>query len=341
MHAVSVSARRIAGVATAATLLAAGAGPAAVAQGGRQAAEAPRFRASIDLVNVTATVTDARGQFVPDLARDDFTLYEDGVAQPISYFMRDRVPISLGIVLDASSSMAGEKMRSAQGAINRFLSELLGPDDEIFLYRFSDQAELVQGWTRDRQRLAAQLGRIAPRGDTVLRDAVAEAVRLAQTGIHRKKAIVVISDGNDSGSRLSAPELRRVVRESEVLVYAVGIDGPEGPAFPSGRRIPGSGGRTPRQPLPPGAPGNIWSADSRVNDAALRAMTDDTGGRTEIIRSARDLSPATARIAAELSRQYFLAYASPAPKDGRWHDIRLEVMDKSWHVRARRGFVAS
>lgn len=78
-----------------------------------------------------------------------------------------------------------------------------------------------------------------------------------------------------------------------------------------------------------------------MNEAALRAMTDDSGGRTEIIRSARDLTPATTRIAYELSRQYYLAYQSSAPRDGKWHDIRLEVRKGTYHVRARRGFVAS
>jgi hypothetical protein len=87
--------------------------------------------------------------------------------------------------------------------------------------------------------------------------------------------------------------------------------------------------------------GGPFLIEEPVNEAALRTLTDDSGGRTEIIRSARDLSPATTSIADELSRQYYLAYQSSAPRDGKWHDIRVEVRKGTYHVRARRGFVAS
>jgi VWFA-related protein len=328
-----------------------------------------RFKASIDLVNVSATVTDANGRFVRSLTRDDFVVYEDGVPQPVSYFSSERVPVSLGIALDTSGSMAGEKIRSAQDALNRFLADLLGPDDEIFLYRFSDEAVLVQGWTTDRTRLIWQLGRIAPSGETALYDTVAESIPLAQGGHHRKKALVIISDGNDTGSQTTVHDVRRLILESEVLVYAVGIDGAGDPRLSSQRSarprwppiqlpFPWPGGRrgpripAPRQPIPQppnpprppvggGGGGGSWNADERVNEPALRAMTDESGGRTEIVRSARDLDPATVRIADELSRQYYLAYASTAPKDGRWHDIRVEVRNRNYHVRARRGYVSS
>jgi VWFA-related protein len=322
-----------------------------------------RFKTSVDLVNVSATVTDGNGRFVRNLTRDDFVVYEDGVPQPVSYFSNERVPVSLGIALDTSGSMTGDKIRSAQDALSRFLVNLLGPDDEVFLYRFSDEAVLVQGWTTDRGRLQWQLGRISPRGETVLYDTVAESIPLAQSGHHRKKALVIISDGNDTGSQTTVHEVRQLILESEVLVYAVGIDAisdtrlssrptprPRWPPVqfpfprPGGRRIPGL--PNPRQPIPqpprpPGGGGGSWNADERVNEPALRAMTDESGGRTEIVRSARDLDPATASIADELSRQYYLAYPSAAPKDGRWHDIRVEVKNRSYHVRARRGYVAS
>jgi Ca-activated chloride channel homolog len=309
-----------------------------------------RFKTGVDLVNVSATVTDAYGRFVPNLTQDDFIVYEDGVAQPITYFSRERVPVSLGIALDTSGSMAGDKIVSAQQALNRFLYDLLGPDDEIFLYRFSNEPVLIQDWTRDRERLRWQLGRITPKGETVLYDTVAEAVPLAARGQHRKKAIVVISDGNDTGSHITVAEVRQIIRESEVLVYAIGIDADSGTVRTSQqpRRppiqipwpFPPSTPRYPGAPRPPQGPG-VGSGDERVNEAALREMTDDSGGRTEIIRFARDLEPATARIADELSRQYNLAYPAAAQKDGRWHTIRVEVRNRAYQVRARRGYVAS
>jgi VWFA-related protein len=334
----------------------------------------PRFRTGVDVVSVSTTITDADGRFVRNLTRDDFVVYEDGVPQNILFFSNERVPVSLGLALDTSGSMAGEKIRAAQGALSRFLVELLGPEDEVFVYRFSDEAVLVQGWTSDRRQLPRLLGNIHPSGETVLYDTVSASIPLAKGGHHRKKALVVISDGNDTGSTTSATEVQRQIRESEILVYAVGIDahaetGRAAPSpvrprfppiqlgfpFPGGRRAPG--GRVPRQPLPPapppgpglppigggggGNPGGPWNIEEPVNESALRAMTDDSGGRTEIIRSARDLTPATTSIADELSRQYYLAYQSSAPRDGKWHDIRVEVRKGTYHVRARRGFVAS
>src|SRR6185312_3400638 len=108
--------------------------------------------------------------------------------------------------------------------------------------------------------------------------------------------------------------------------------------------MPGSGGRNPPPPSGPSSPSpNPRSGgrmDDRVNAFALREITDDSGGRTEIVRSTRDLNPATSGIADELSRQYYLGYAAPGEKDGRWHTIRVEVRDSSYHVRARRGYVA-
>jgi VWFA-related protein len=247
--------------------------------------------------------------------------------------------------------MAGEKIESAQTALNRFLYELLGRNDEIFLYSFANEPLLIQDWTTDRDRLRRQLGRIAARGETVLYDTVAEAVPLAQSGQHRKKALVIISDGNDTGSLVSARDVRQIIRESEVLVYAIGIDAAGGPSRTSKRpasRVPTqlpfpfpSRPRYPGAPRPPQVPGGSWNADERVNEAALRNLTDDSGGRTEIIRSAWDLDPATAGVADELSRQYTLTYPAAALKDGRWHEIRVEVRNRSYHVRARRGYVAS
>jgi Ca-activated chloride channel family protein len=322
----------------------------------------PRFKSGIELVTVTATVSDARGRFVPGLHQEDFVVYEDDAPQVINYFSAERVPVSLGIALDTSGSMAGEKMRSAQSALNRFL-DLLDGRDEMFLYRFSNDPVLVQGWTNDRQLFARALGAIAPGGGTALYDAVSRAVTLARTGQHQKKAIIVISDGNDTLSRIGLAELKRAIRESEVLVYAIGIDGESAqpapppsrvaprPPFPIPLPFPGARGRGrgrffPAMEQPPihGPSGGGWSrrtGDQRVNVSALRDMTDDSGGRTEVIGDVRDLDPATTGIADELSKQYDLGYAPNRNKDGRWHSIRVEVPGHPYRIRARRGYIAS
>lgn len=324
--------------------------------------ENPRFRSGVDLVNVTVTVADPSGRFVPGLHQDDFTVFENNVRQELTYFSADRVPVSLGILLDTSGSMAGEKMDDARSALDRFLYDLLDEQDEVFLNRFSDHPVPVEGWTTDRARLSRAISRITPNGGTALYDAVLEALPLVRRGHHQKKALLIISDGNDTSSIATLREVRDAVHDSEVLVYAVGIDAesvedrlrsrspqqpriPGRPPSPFPPRMPGrpGGGRYPVFPqiFGPGrgVPGNI--SDEHVNDEALREITDDSGGRTEIVRLSRDLNPATASIADELSKQYSLGYASTLPRDGRWHEIRIDIRDRSLRVRARRGYVAS
>jgi VWFA-related protein len=341
--------------------------------------QAFKFRTGVELINVNATVTDQSGRFVSGLTKDDFRVFDDEQGQAVTHFTAERVPVSLGIVLDTSGSMDGEKMFAAKQALERFLVQLLDPEDEVFLYPFDNSPELVEGWTRDKRRISDALDRIHPRGGTALYDAVADAVHLAQQGRNKKKAVIVISDGNDTSSRTDIFAVKQLIRETEVLVYAIGIDaqqtsmpfvrdqGPVAfqrsgrvafqrrppPRFPIPMPFPVPGGRRPPptnpvpQPPPSGptSGGNSrWKpggADDRVNVAALRDITDDSGGRTEIVRWTRDLDPATAGIADELSKQYYLGYAAPGERDGRWHSIRLEVSNPAYHVRARRGYVAA
>jgi VWFA-related protein len=310
-----------------------------------------RFRSGVELINVTATVTDDDGRFVSNLTKGDFTLYEDGNPQEITHFSNERVPVSLGILLDASGSMTSDKMASARAAIDRFIFELLGKDDELFFVEFANAPRITQHWTTDRRAISRALARVNPAGGTAIYDAVAEAIPFAEAGQNRKKALLVISDGNDTNSTTGVSELRQLIRESEVLVYALGVDGT------ASRNNGGTVIRPPQMPIPfpfpfprggrrPAFPqvGGTWSRvtnSDRVNADALRQITDDTGGRTEIVRGFDGLEAATARIADELSKQYYLGYSSGAEKDGRWHAIRLEVRDRRLNVRARRGYVAS
>jgi len=320
-----------------------------------------RFKSGVELINVTATVSDASGRFVPGLHQEDFIVYEDDQPVTVTHFNSERVPVSLGIVVDTSGSMAGQKIEAARTALDRFLFELLDRDDEIFLYRFASVPMLLQGWTRDRNLLTRAINRLDANGGTSMYDAVSDALPLAQQGQNRKKAVLIISDGNDTNSSAGVREVKAQIRESEVMVYAIGIDGqgdatstrsqppprmPMPVPYPFPGRRPGSSGGWPRRPPTGGGGGGTgWprasASDDRVNVSALRDMTDDSGGRTEIIRDARDLNPATANIADELSKQYYLGYPSSGKKDGRWHSIRVELKNRSYRVRARRGYVAS
>ena len=236
----------------------------------------------------------------------------------------------------------------------------------------------MEGWTTDRNRISSALRRLQPDGATALYDAVVEALPLLQSGRHRKKALLVVSDGNDTNSHTDLRALKQVIRESEALVYAIGMDAeatltpfgghaPGGIAirqqrrpvplpFPMpGRRIPPrnppipgvppgtSPPRTPTMP-PPDQPGQLgrWRSDREaVNVAALRDITDDSGGRTEIVRTRATSIRRRPRLADELSKQYYLGYPSPGHRDGRWHTIRVDVRSQSLRVRARRGYIAT
>ena len=328
-----------------------------------------QFRTGVDLVNVTVTVTDRDGRFVSGLRQEDFVVYDDDRPQEITHFSNEHVPVSLGILLDASGSMTSEKMAAARAAISRFVTELLGPDDEVFFVEFSDSVRVTQPWTTDRRAITRAASRVNAGGGTVLYDAIAQSLPIAASGRHRKKALLAISDGNDRGSTVPVPDLVQAIRESEVLVYTLGVDAnatpgptqtrqprrrepppvgarppvrPPAEPFPTPVRVPGRTGRRP--PFLPqifGGARPLPSTSERVNGDALRRITDDTGGRTEIIREFDDLEDATARIADELSQQYSLAYQRPADRDGRWHSIRVEVRGRGLTVRARRGYFAS
>src|SRR3979411_271726 len=141
--------------------------------------DAFRFKSGVDLINVTATVSDSNGRFVPGLTKDDFLVSEDDRPVDVTHFSSERVPVSLGIALDTSGSMDGEKIREAVSALGRCL---LGPQDEIFLYEFSYYPRLVQGWTTDRQLIARELERIRPNGGTAMYDTVSHAVPLGAEG---------------------------------------------------------------------------------------------------------------------------------------------------------------
>ncbi len=300
------------------------------------------------------------GHFVTGLTKDDFNICEDGEQQEIAQFSNERVPVSLGILLDTSGSMTPEKMSSARSAIDRFIYELLGKDDELFFMQFASVPDLLQGWTFDRRAISRAVGQVTAAGGTAMYDAIAQALPIAADGRNQKKAILVISDGNDTNSRTSVTQLRSMIRESEVMVYALGVDGndvqtytpqprqPSGPRFPipiprGGRRWPGF----PFSPAPqigfPPIGGGGWgrTGNEHVNENALRAVTDDTGGRTEIVRGFGDLGNATQRLADELSQQYYIGYNNGGKKDGKWHTIKVDVRNRHYTVRSRKGYVAS
>jgi VWFA-related protein len=267
------------------------------------------FRSRVDLVQVTVTVTDSDGRLVTGLSRDDFQVFEDGVEQTITQFTDERVPVSLGVLLDASDSMRGEPMEDAREAVDRFLGDLLLADDEALVATFNHLPKLAAPWTKPPSALRQALGELRPSGGTAIYDALAGTARLFEQRNHVRAALVLISDGADTASDRSLIQALEEIRRSDALVYAIAID-------------------------EQGARESI-----RVNPEALREITGLTGGYTEVVRSAMDLGPATARIADELNKQYSLGYSSDRAPDGGWRAIRVRVRG-GYTARARRGYYA-
>ena len=271
------------------------------------------FRARVDLVQVTVSVRDGDGRLVGDLTQDDFEVFEDGTVQTVTQFQRGRVPVSLGVVLDVSESMYGQRMSDAAAALDRFLIDLLRPTDEVFLVVFNHDPTIEATWTEGPARLGGQLGEVRPYGATAIYDAMALALPMFRTRSHQRAAIVLISDGSDTASDTEMADVRRQIRSSDAFIYAVAIDAPK------------------TRPL-----------NDRVNPGALRELTDESGGYTEVIHDSPDLVPATERIADELNHQYTLGYGPDQPPDNRYHTIRVRVKRAGEYVvRARRQYLAA
>jgi Ca-activated chloride channel homolog len=272
---------------------------------------ASRFRSGVEVIRITATVSDAEGNLVSGLPREAFEVYEDGARQKITQFTNERVPVSLAVLLDASDSMYGRRIQDAREAVERFLFESLDPSDEFLLLAFNHRPNVLTEWTRSREVLQPALSNLQPFGGTAIYDAVMTSLPLIAGRAEQRAAILLISDGADSASDASLLQLRTAMLRSDVFAYAIAVNSPD--------------------PRP---------INTQVNPVALREITDGSGGRTEVVRDTTDLQAATARIAEELNNQYLLGYDSPHGPDGQYHSIRVRVQGGAYRVRARNGYVA-
>jgi VWFA-related protein len=283
--------------------------------GGRQQplvrADRP-FRSGVELTSLTVTVTNQDGRLITGLPRSDFQVSEDGEPQEVTQFTSERVPISLALLLDTSDSMFGKRIRDARAAVDRFLVDLLAPSDEFLIMSFNHQPRVLTTWTHEPEVVRQALDGLHPSGATALYDAVLRALPLTEHRGKERAAVLVLSDGADTASDATLRDVRTALRRADAFVYAIAIDSPE------------------PQPI-----------NTRVNAGALREVTDESGGRTEIVRSSDDLAAATAGIAQELNNQYLLGYVSSHGADGQYHSIRVRVTGADYRVRARRGYVAS
>ena len=268
------------------------------------------LRSGIDAVTVTATVLDADGRLVQGLPKEAFEVYDDGEQQQITQFTNERVPVGLGLLLDISDSMFGDRIKDARVAVERFLFDLLDKSDEFFVLAFNHYPHILTRWTNTPEEVRGPMADLKPTGGTAIYDAVLGALPMIARRTRERAALVVISDGADTASDATVTDVRTSLLRSDAFVYAIAIDSPK------------------RQAI-----------NTRVNETALSEITGQSGGRTEVVRDMSDLQAATARIAEELNSQYVLAYASPHATDGRYHSIRVRVTRPGHKVRARNGYV--
>jgi Ca-activated chloride channel family protein len=287
------------------------AGTALVAQN-RSLLPDARFRSGIDLVSVAATVIDEGGRPVTGLPVETFDLFEDGDRQAITQFTNERVPISLAVLLDVSDSMFGQRLLDARGAVERFLFELLDPEDEFAVVSFNHDVHPLTSWTRTPDVVRKAFEPLRPWGATAIYDAVLSSLPLIAARSRPRAGVIIISDGADTASNATVRDVRVALLQSDAFVYAIAIDPPA------------------QRPI-----------NRAVNPSALSDITDGSGGHTELVHATADLEAATALIADELNKQYLLGYTSSRAPDGKYHSIRVRARDAKFRVRARNGYIAS
>jgi Ca-activated chloride channel family protein len=279
------------------------------------------LRVDVRLVNVYATVIDSSGRYVDGLKEADFIVQEDGRRQALSHFDHNQdTPISVGVVLDTSGSM-NTKLDTATDAIDRFI-RTIHPNDDIFLMGFDTETYLLQDFTSDRAKLRKALKYADSGGGTALYDALRDGIKKVKHGANSKRAILLITDGQDTTSLSTFAQTRQTVRESELLVYSLGI-----------------------APISEARGGRVRSRDS-VDMNVLQSFASDSGGRAYLVSENMlagknsQFDRILAQIAAELRSQYTLGYYPAHPDDDKFHEIRVQARF-GYYVRARRGYVAT
>ena len=287
-----------------------------------------QLKSDVLLVNVVATVVDRKGRTVPNLTTDDFIIEEDGQPQTIKLFLPSAdLPISIGVIIDASGSMQS-KIRTAQRAVDRFFS-MIHKDDEIFLMTFAMQASLIADFTSDRTKLTnALMTGINVSGGTALYDSLYQALQKVQLGRYDKKAVLLVTDGEDFNSLTRFDKALQYIREAEMLVYSIGIKG--SPVFDLGA-----------DPLS-GNAGSSARNHTTVNMKVLNQFGEASGGKAwEISEAAfgRNMDAVLDTLAAELRSQYSIGYYPNRPKkDGKWHRVGIRMKNPDYVVRGRKEY---
>lgn len=274
-------------------------------------------RIKTDLVTLTLTVTDLFGRYVSGLTKNAFAITDNNQDQEITFFSDSDAPVSVGILFDVSGSMGGEKILKARKALSRFIATN-HPMDEYFLIAFNSRAQLLLDRTRDGDAVLDKLTLVKPGNNTALYDAVYLGIEKVTRGSHNKRALLIISDGQDNSSRYNFGEVRRLLKESDVVTYAVGIENK----------------------------GDIGSAQGMQGQAFLDEISSVTGGKSFYPQSDVEMDEIFERIALELRHQYSIGYIPKDFKpDGKWRKVKVKVKPPRGlprlTVRGREGYYAT
>ena len=275
----------------------------------------PVIRRSADLVLVPVTVTDPLGRLVTGLRPDNFQVFENKKPQEIRHFSSDDAPVSLGIIVDTSGSMK-DKMERVREAVKQFCYSA-NPQDEFFMITFSDTPHLVHDFTDSTEDLESKLLFAFPKGRTALLDAIYMGIEKMREAKYSRKALLIVSDGGDNHSRYNEAELKSTVKESDVMIYAIGT---------FDRNLP--------------------TVEEMLGPELLAHIAEVTGGRAFVLDNLIEMPDVARRIGVELRTQYVLGYhPSNPPHDGKWRKIsvklRLPKKLTSLQARAKQGYYAS
>jgi Ca-activated chloride channel family protein len=270
-----------------------------------------------DLITLTVTVTDTYGRYVSGLGKSAFTVFDNKQQQEITHFSDDDSPVSVGVIFDVSGSMSGDKVKRARDALAKFI-QTSHDSDEYFLIAFNSRAQLLLDRTRDGDSVLNKLTFVETKSQTALYDACYLGVEKVQRGAHSKRALLLISDGQDNDSRYTFGELRKLLKESDVTLYAVGI-------------LSGS---------------DAGSALGMEGQGILDELSGVSGGKAFFPRSAAEMDDIFEQIALELRHQYSIGYRlEPFVNDGKWHRVKVKVQPPrglpKLFVRSREGYYAT
>jgi Ca-activated chloride channel family protein len=252
----------------------------------------------VDLALINVTVTDPYNRLVTGLDPDNFRVYEDNIEQEVVTFSSEDVPISIGVIFDFSGSMANKISKAREAALQFF--KTANPQDEFFLVSFNERAELTSSFTNSIEDLQSRMMLTAPKGRTALLDAIYLGLSQMRGARNGKRALLILSDGGDNHSRYNESDIKRLVKEADTQLYAIGIFDPLGYR-----------NRTPEELNGP---------------SLLGEVTEMTGGRVFAVENLNELPDIASKIGMELRNQYVLGYRpSNKAHDARWRKIKIKL----------------